>query len=752
MKIFSWFKRKPVELPRQEDSKRSPTSPPKNVKKIGLQYNTLPKPRKGTRYEDFRVPEYNIGLMAALRDLDGYVDQAFSKHEFKIIKPGYEFSGKNKETVDWVRNRLQEIATLTGIPTTQLLWDMAKQIVPYSNIIIIIVRDYDKVIGERYWDIRNKLMDPIAGIFVADATSFQIDRDENGIVYKYKQEIPGLKERKFHPDDIIHITYERKEGYAWGKPYAWAAIEDVQTLRKLEEYSERLVFQYLFPLLHYKIGTENRPTTINENGESPEVLNARQEINTMPSEGILITDYRHEIVSIGAKDKALDIAPYLKYWKNRVWADLGVSATDVGENDGVNRDTGQKMSDNMTDRVESFQLQMSIGFNEYIIKPLLLDGGFDITEENMVYLSFFTVDLDRQIKKEAHNIFKFQNNAITHRELRRLNGVEVYTEEDWKNSYWTLIDKPKLVIQAVDEPYSEEAKAQTMANANKANGAANEGKTSPDVDKNQSGKGKSAAETKVKPANQHGVKNSPKKTTKDGKTISLTDKLENANISDRKKEILSVLESDEIEDLLVKYFNLLKDDCSKIIKVEDSKITNDGTFKGVCKVTSSIMTKELVKYMDKAFNIGISDISYEMNKEDITTYNYNDYKQELFNKVSNTLKKTLEDVVKKAVKLTNNSKISDKKQVITSAFETLEYRIKNTPRTELIRAYNYGRVKGLFRAGIKETNTIPDNDNCSICKEKSKIKINTETCTLDDIAPYHTLCSCISGGNHGNNN
>src|SRR5690606_15855441 len=112
-----------------------------------------------------------------------------------------------------------------------------------------------------------KVLEPVAGYFILDPTSMRILRDIHGRVLKYQQNIPHVGEYPtFKPEDIIHIFYDRKEGFSFGTPYIIPALDDIRSLRRMEENIEMLMLSHLYPLYQYIVGTEDHPAEIYEDG------------------------------------------------------------------------------------------------------------------------------------------------------------------------------------------------------------------------------------------------------------------------------------------------------------------------------------------------------------------------------------------------------------------------------------------------------------------------------------------------------
>jgi hypothetical protein len=375
-----------------------------------------------------------------------------------------------------------------------ILRSVTQNLVAYSNAFLVKVRDFKRSSGMPIQRIAGPSLQPIAAYFPIDPTSIRVKRDFHGKVLKYWQRVPGNPIMpQFIPEDVVHVYYERKEGFAFGTPYIVPVLDDIRSLRRMEENVEMLVTQHIFPLFHYKVGTETAPAEIYDDGTT-EVDIIKDQIEKMPTEGSIVTPERHEITTLGAQGKALDASNYLKYFEKRVLSGLGISEIALGRGDTANRSTAGSIDKSMTDRCKDFQDVIESFVNEYIFKELLYEGGFliDETEDSFVKLKFREIDIDSMLKTQNHSVFKYEHHAITETELREEISRDPIGDEQRKNMYFEMVQKPNALIMARDEPYTPTAKKAITAGGGES-------------------KGPKSTENREKPTNQHGTK--PAKTS-----------------------------------------------------------------------------------------------------------------------------------------------------------------------------------------------------------------------------------------------
>lgn len=459
----------------------------------------------------FQVSEYNLGEISKVMDIESYVRQAFNKHVELCLKEGYDISSRNEQATLYIKRRFREMAEVSGYTLDMLLRYITQNIVSYSNAFLVKVRDFKRSTGAPIQRVNGPSLPPVAAYFPMDPTSIQIKRDYHGKVLKYWQRVPGNPIMpQFLPENIVHFYYDRKEGFAFGTPYIVPVLDDIRSLRRMEENVEMLVTQHLFPLYQYIVGTENSPAEIYEDGTS-EVDVIKNQIERMPTEGSIVTPERHEIKNLGAEGKALDAENYLKYFEKRVMAGLGLSDIALGRGDSANRATATTIDKIMTDRCKDFQVVIEEVINEFIIKELLYEGGYviDEKEDNFVKMRFREIDIDSLLKVQNHAVFKYEHHAITETEMREEISKDPISGGQREEMYFEMVQKPNAIIAARDEPYTAAAKtalksgSSKSAGAKPAPGSAAKAKAKVTAPVNLK---KKATENREKPTNQYGQK------------------------------------------------------------------------------------------------------------------------------------------------------------------------------------------------------------------------------------------------------
>ena len=741
---------------------------PGRVKKVGFpgtvynvspSYGNLAIGKRGV----FQKSEYDLGEVARVMDIEAYVRQAFNKHTELCLKEGYQIKSRNPEATMYLKRRLREIGEATGRPFESLLRGVISNMISFSNCFICKVRDTSASSGVPRLDHKGERLAPIAGYFILDPTTMEIKRNIHGKVFGYIQRLPGVGVfPKFKPHDMVHMFYNRKEGFAFGTPYVVPVLDDIRSLRRMEENIEMLTLSHLYPLFQYIVGTEDHPAEVYEDG-STEVDLIKTEIENMPTEGSIVTPERHEIKVLGAEGKALQADPYLRHFEMRVLAGLGISEIALGRGGTANRNTAAVIDKGMQDRCKDFQDVVESFVNEFIFKELLLEGGFkvDEKEENVVTLKFNEIDIDSQIKIENHSVFKYEHDTITEPEVRALLGKDPITEEERKEMYFELVSKPKAIIMAVDEPYTAEAKA---------NGAIAK------VSKEE--KKKKDTANREQPTNQHGTKTAKTSNKKDFEEETPKEKLLRESLEDMKKitdtkEDAPEIIEDSQEDVnkvyepnfagkmisdIKYYWDITKEDVFDYVKetyIEENKSFREFTpekLKMILFLTKDSIVKRSGSYVFQAFKDGINKAARDSGRENIqlsvdptVKHKYLEERIELY--TTGLLSDLGAQLVREL-----NPEFSDKEEykedrknvipTIAGVFDALKYRIKFTAHTEVMKAYNFGYALAMRELGYKELYVNLAANHCNKCKEASSHTLSLEYFSFEDVAPIHPMCNC----------
>ena len=679
------------------------------------------KARPGT--DDFEQPEYELAECGRVADVDSYCRRAFRYKEGLMFKEGWEFVGRNPRTINYIRERFRQMDEATGTPHKLLFRSLGADLIHFSNAYLTKVRKLTASGGKvRKLMGKKKPVEPVAGYFLVPPTTLRIKRDNHGKVLGYKQFMPTGLWKPFTTDQIVHFYFDRKTGFLTGTPSLVPVMDDIRALRRIEENIELLVYQCLFPLFHYQVGTEKQPADVHPDG-TREVDVVKSEIENMPAEGCIVTSERHTIEAIGAEGRALRAESYLKHFKERVFSGLGVSAVDMGIGDTANRSTADTLSRVLIDDVKAMQRTLEIFINEYMVKELLLESTFTdpLSTDNLVEIKFKEIDLDAQIKVENHNIQSYAGHAITEAELRRAYGKEPLTDEEREDTYWKRIQEPELIIQSLDEKYLDDPAAANPALAvqpadvqrGRAERAKEQtAKAAKSTTKTTKTSGQRASASKDRPSNQHGRKLSPEK----------------------RKSSLDITDAVASDNRLTSLY----DDFEETVKNALHKgMFDENWLRSTSQLVSTEMRSKLFRFMRQEFRLGFrssgATLTYdeEMYPFTVLENRAGRYVSRLLDDLSTRISRIIEDIDDK----------DEREKKISNIFDALRYRSRFIYNSEKNKARNYGRARGIRKLGFSQAEIFVHADACDICQAREKF-IDLEYINIDEVPGWHSNCRC----------
>lgn len=509
-------------------------------------------------------PEYDFDEIQIAQDTDSYMFRAIMKKVNRVITAGVGFTGSNPEAVEYIEMRLEAMSWATQKPWEFLLIDAFHDLFRYSNHMWVKKRSKQLSPGRVRTDINGTEIEPVAGYFVLPFETLEFKTKANGEYKKILQKMPDGKKKEFFPRDVVHFYTNKKPGFTVGTPEMFPALDDIALLRRIEENIEDLIEANLFPVFHYKVGSDQFPERYGPDG-TKETDVVKSTIEYMPAGGIYVSDHRHEITAIGSEGRALRIDFYVSHFKNRALAAVGTSAVDMGEGGSANRSTASTMSKGMLMDVEAMTVIVKRFFEFYVINELLIEGGFNpLKKEDKVFMKFGVIDKEERRADENQQIQLFHGNLRTMQEVRSALGDRPYTDEDYEDSHFKRFEEPGALAKALG---AGSAAGYTLA-AHPASSVSQEAisheekfakeqsKEAAKVKQAAGGNSKSKSASsqsanKSKPANQHGSRSSAK-TTKDIEvadsrgvihTITCDFEVDPANIPSWREAVLTRLDS-----------------------------------------------------------------------------------------------------------------------------------------------------------------------------------------------------------------
>ena len=455
------------------------------------------------RREKFQRCEYNLQEIRDASEADSYIKIALTKYSYMIYKAGWTLKSENQQAIDYIMYRWRLMSYQTDKPMDILFQELADDLVRYSNAFLIKARVDKMPAGCK---VKATGIDstgrPVGGYFRVDPASIKIKRDKHGNILKYEQG-RGSDTKQWSKEDVIHIYMDKDGNNAYGTPRIIAALDDVKLLRKIEGNMVALIHRFSMPLYHWKIGIPQ----VGFQASDAEIRRAKSEIEGSSLDGLIITNEKTEITAIGSEGSAMNMAPYLEYLENRVFSALGVSASQMGR--GGAKQDADSMEQQIHDTVKYIQRILATFIEWQIINELLLEGGFDIFDPmNEVKYLFEEISLETKIKKENHEMLKWQSNVTTFEEGRRRMGLRDIPDDE-ERLFQRMISDRSSMDQIDRNGEWQEKLAHINAAAKAASSSSGSSKTSTSKAKSRNTSGKKqpskAATTNNRPQNQHGT-------------------------------------------------------------------------------------------------------------------------------------------------------------------------------------------------------------------------------------------------------
>lgn len=468
---------------------------------------------QGTNYfytgrSNFEPAPYDFDRIIQAVDTDSYVKQAVSKYKELFWKEGWQITGENPDAVAYLYQRIDFMEMAMKRPFLDFLMEVSDHLFKFCNAFIVKARGD---ISEYFPDNLTPVgaTQPVIGYYLIPTEQVRILRDKYNRPKSYQQSTDPLtysptdRDPVWAADRVIHMSYDKKTGRAFGTPFLTNVLDDIVALRQIEEDIQNLVHRELFPLYKYRIGTAEQPA------EPEEIDRAAEEIENLRAEGGLILPYRHDIEVIGAANTALNASPYLEHFKERVAVGLGLAPHHLGMSmNGGNRAMTDRLDTALYDKIKQYQKLFAEMVRVHIFNEILFEGGFDPIANPMedgisdrCYFKFNEIDVDTQVKKETHVIQKYTNSVITLPEARIELGLDPEIEED--NLFASIQGRVQVDISKAQA----ELTAANKAPAPKAD-SSDKQQSAPSGQRNLPNNRRGPGNV-IRPANQQGRRTSP---------------------------------------------------------------------------------------------------------------------------------------------------------------------------------------------------------------------------------------------------
>jgi hypothetical protein len=406
-------------------------------------------------------PEYDVLEPFVIYDTEVFVRQAINRKLALMFRNGYEITSDLSQNSDYINKRLATMEYVLKRPVDSFFRDILSTLLLTSNCFLRKIRDAKGSPGLANEKNENKV--PIAGYSIIPCHQI-VPFLRKGYIEKYRRYFEtGQPYEDIPASEIIHLKWDVKPGHIYGTPRTVGVRDDIYALRRLEENIELLYVNHLFPLFHVKVGTEKAPCTYLENGQS-EIDAIRYQIETMPKEGVFVSDERTSIDAVGAEGKSLEAKELIAHLKGRVYTGLGMSPLDMGEGDSANRSTADNISQNLKDSIKADLDQFADMIRMYMFREWFEEANYSFSLQKAVSstkIEFHEIDLDNKIKFENHVIQLYMNHLITETEARKmLKRVAIDPEAPIEGNLRKQLHFDLHIVRLVKETAKAKAEAE----------------------------------------------------------------------------------------------------------------------------------------------------------------------------------------------------------------------------------------------------------------------------------------------------
>ena len=396
------------------------------------------------------------------------IRQTVHRYMEVALRYGFEIKSTDAEVDRRVKKRIMEIETQSGIGIYELIRTAMHDFIAYGNAFFVFVRDKTNATGKPYVYYSGDQLEPIAAIFPISPITMAIQRNKNGTVSSYKQ-TPLIEEefesllglqfmqnkliiepdsspgktanvRVFGPFDVAHFKYDYDPKTGYGRPFYLEALDDLYTLRKLEDIMIKLIKNNGLSMLALRIGNQDKPANDTLIKKFASILQQKG-----PYDLLLVPEY----VEVLAEHLPLlrELLEFYTEIKIRVFGDLGLSPVAFGEPGAANRATADTALDAMYDKARDIQKLFAAQFERSVLEHIVFDLGYkpDKLGDAFPQLIFAEPDIDKHVKLENHAVFKYEHSAITEDEMRKLLGKTPIDSSERKKMYIYKVKIPAAV-------------------------------------------------------------------------------------------------------------------------------------------------------------------------------------------------------------------------------------------------------------------------------------------------------------------
>jgi hypothetical protein len=190
-----------------------------------------------------------------------------------------------------------------------------------------------------------------------------------------------------------------------------------------------------FSIVVYKVGTKEAP------GKEEDINEVKRYLEYNESDSTIVIPFNHEVKVLNISGMK-EIKEYMDYYRNKFLNEVGISGIGLGEGGSANRATAEEANLVTYDLVSSMQKTFAEQFKVGFLYEFIYDSNSykieKMDDKSLPEIIFPEPNIDLNIKKENHEVFKFEHNVQTEKETRQHIGLENLKDSERNNMFYKL--------------------------------------------------------------------------------------------------------------------------------------------------------------------------------------------------------------------------------------------------------------------------------------------------------------------------
>ena len=268
---------------------------------------------------------------------------------------------------------------------------------------------------------------------------------------------------KYDPRELVHIPYMDLHQTVISIPPIYPVLDDILTLRNIEDDITLNSFQYGHPFLWGKIIREGMDNTQLKS----EAAFLRDQVESMEGNGLIVTSDRVEMKLLGPEGTFPNLVQYHEMFLKRIEKGVGIPDIFTGDGGGVGRQTSETVEKSVFGMLEDMGGRIAQGlqqladrvWNRNILKKSDMDSW---TDPSPIRIEFGNPSRADKRADEQHHTLLFQGGALKHDEYRKAIGLT--PDPAWAGKYFFEIQSQMNTEQAQAAAAAKIQSQQTATN------------------------------------------------------------------------------------------------------------------------------------------------------------------------------------------------------------------------------------------------------------------------------------------------